>query len=82
MKAAAQHKRLRVAIERMMVRADADAMIAVSTHEESVFVRVNVMTKGSGSFFCTDQLEVFFFTHLSCTFHSLDSRSMGVERET
>ena len=33
MNAAAQHKRLRAAIERTMVRVEADALIAASTHE-------------------------------------------------
>ena len=35
MNAAAQHKRLRAAIERTTVRAEADALTAASTHEES-----------------------------------------------
>ena len=43
--AAAPHTRLRAAIERTMVRAEADALIAASTHEESVFVR-RAQTKG------------------------------------
>ena len=37
--AAAQHERLRVAIESTMVRAEADALIAASIHKECVFVR-------------------------------------------
>ena len=37
--AAAQHTRLRAVIERNMVRAEADALIAASTHEECVLLR-------------------------------------------
>ena len=37
--AAAQHKRLREAIGRTAARADADALIAASTHEECVLRR-------------------------------------------
>ena len=40
--AAVAYKRLRAALERTTARADADAFIASSTHEENAFVRRNV----------------------------------------
>ena len=57
--AAAQRKRLRAAIEMTMVRGEADALTAASTHEECVLVRrtLTVVSVMMRRFFCTVQSE-------------------------
>ena len=78
MNATLQQQKLGAAIERtMMVRAEADALIAASKHKECVLV-ARALKVGRQFFLCA-VLSEGLFAHVCWILHSFDPHAMGVE---